>query len=154
MAWNNAAQALRVGAFDRTVTRWHTKVPMSRIPLRIRTCVTARPRLQPFLWLILPPATTIKLPSAAAMLISPSLNRAAATVPSLSDLLIAFHVWHLSVEQLQQVRRFHSSPVKSRGNIIAFSFTTLASVRSFPWWKQDFFQKQRNSSKGRHECWS
>lgn len=42
--------------------------------------------------------------------------------PLLSDALITFHFWHLSVQQLQQVRRFHCSPVKCSGNIIVFSF--------------------------------
>lgn len=153
--WNNAAQAFRVEASDRTVTWWHTKVPLRRIPLRIRTCVTARPRLQPFLWLILPPATTIKLPSAAGMLISPSLNWASTAVPSLSDVLITFHFWHLSVQQLQQVRRFHCSPVKCRGNIIVFSFPKpWPPCPRFPGEKQDFSEKQKNSSKGTHERWS
>lgn len=150
--WNNAAQAFRVEAFDRTVTWWHTKVLMRRIPLRIRTCVTARPRLQPFLWLILPPATTIKVPSAAGMLISPSLNWASTALPSLSDVLITFHFWHLSVQQLQQVRWFHCSPAKRPGNIIASSFPKRWP--RFPGENRIFFEKQKNSSKGAHECWS
>lgn len=141
------------------VTWWHTKGQVSKIPLRSGTCVTVQPCLQPFLWsrvsllrLSPPPAITIKLPSAVGTRVFLSLNWSPTAVSPLSDMLIAFHFWHLSVLHLRQVRRFFCSQKKCIRNMIVVSFQSFALCALVPLVKTVFFKEQKNSSKGMHEC--